>query len=257
MECPFCAEEVKDAALVCRYCGRDLAIPKPLIEENRELTATIGRLRLEVKTLSAELARHKGPGAFWVTHLAVYTVPPILLLLAAHILLIVELDLNPLLMRTAAMLIPLPFGFALAWVAHLRWRMALTVGIIIGIVAVGGMTTIIGYVDNVPIMPQNAREWRETIEYAASIALATLTGNILATMVRSALPKHVTGSKHPSAMAMRIAMLMDPHAGSHALRRRSEKIQGLMKTAGSAVAAAGSASGAIYTGIRALLTVAS
>ena len=40
MECPFCAEEVKDEALVCKHCSRDLKIPKPLIEENQELIAT-------------------------------------------------------------------------------------------------------------------------------------------------------------------------------------------------------------------------
>lgn len=32
MNCPYCAEMVKDAAVVCRHCGRDFTIFRPLLE---------------------------------------------------------------------------------------------------------------------------------------------------------------------------------------------------------------------------------
>jgi hypothetical protein len=57
MECPFCAEKIKDEALVCKHCSRDLKIPKPLIEENQELMEQREKLQREVGRLRAELAR--------------------------------------------------------------------------------------------------------------------------------------------------------------------------------------------------------
>jgi hypothetical protein len=47
VHCPFCLEEVKTDALVCRTCARDIAVPKPLMEANARLTARVAELEAE------------------------------------------------------------------------------------------------------------------------------------------------------------------------------------------------------------------
>jgi hypothetical protein len=175
------------------------------------------------------------------------------MLVAAHFLIIVVLDLSPFYLRFASMVIPLPFGFVLLWLSHHGVRWSVFDGILIGLISVVAMLTVVAFVDRVPILPETFRDWRETLEYVASIALANITGSVIALLARRMLPRTLDATGAPSPIAMTMARIIGRHVGEQALRRRAQKIQDNFGTIATAAAALGAGAGSIYTGIRALM----
>lgn len=196
MQCPYCLGEVEDEALVCRICTRDLYLFKPMMAKIATLEAQVqalpdaeayeARIRLLEQQLESVLApvrpetKH-GLGASLIA-LAAFILLPLCLLLVAHWLITVVYDTQLIYLRIISIVLPLPFGFFL-FGRHKRAVWPWFAGTcILAIAAVIGMSWITSLVDQTPVLPRNAFEWREFLEYAASISFSFLTGMLLGGM---------------------------------------------------------------------------
>jgi hypothetical protein len=109
-----------------------------------------------------------------------YFLVTIVSFLLAHYLIVMKLDLDPLYLRLVAIVVPAACGFLLFRSMRLGIGPATVVGLIVSLIAVAGMTTIVGLVDGHSILPSGSAEWQEAFEYVATITLAAATGNVLA-----------------------------------------------------------------------------
>lgn len=253
MECPFCIETIRDESLVCKNCTRDLTLVRPIISEIRDMTAELDALQRDLKRARIRLAMVETPGRFLLMHAAAFVALPCMFLMVAHFLVTFGFDVSPIYLRIASVLIPLPFGFALAISKNIGFRGAMAFGLSVAALSICGMLAVTARLDDVNFLPSNWYEWREALEYAASIALAFGAGNILASLLFQLLPHTFSSRGKPSAGAYWVASLLGQHVGKEALRRRARLVQDTLRTIGPLIGFLVTASGSVYAGLKGFL----
>lgn len=259
MKCPYCTSDVSDEAKACPHCARDLYLIRQLLEKVAVLEAQVKALTVETVKAGAEPAcvlpepaatasNAEAGAAGKMRDWALYLGLPLALLLAAHGLITVVYDLNNLYLRLASLLIPLPFGFLLMLRGRHAFGVALFAAFGMALLAVFGMSGVTAAVDRVPLMPQSMREWREFIEYAASVGLSYVTGMVLGEMLRH----HIWTEREEAvrSLARKVARLVSSG------QQNVDKIESMAKKLndlGGSLTAAATTAASVYMGLQGVI----
>lgn len=199
--CPYCDAVLNGGALSCRCCGRDLTPVLPLL---RRLDTLEGRLAgleralAEGRVAAASAAVAAAPSApvdpadtvaavdppvtgtpllvrrrYWMLPLG------LLVLLTAYWTVVLWLDLSLSVLRL--MSIAIPFGVGAIYFGirpRLTWFDA-TVAVGFALASVAAMNALLGWIDNISILPQETAAWRESFFYALSIGASMFTGMLM------------------------------------------------------------------------------
>lgn len=264
MKCPYCLSEVEDEALVCKVCTRDIHLFKPLLARIEALEAQIRQQEepnphearaQELERQLAEALERLHPPRHWALTLLInvagYILLPLALLLLAHGLITIVLDAHLIYLRAISIALPLPFGlllFSRRQRAVLPWFAGT---VVLAVASVIGMSWITSLVDHTPVLPQNALEWREYLEYSASIAFSFLTGMLLGGLLHAHRNRR-TGAPGITKTSVLRAIVSRLAGGRLTPQQLGELIQKVEEYSSSAVAV-GSTAMSIYTGLKGVL----
>jgi len=259
MNCPYCLSEVSEEAHVCKTCSRDLYLLKPMMAKIASLEGQLAEIpsqevnELRIAQLEYLLEEQNQqltnrPLFAWVKDIALYLLVPLLLLLLAHWLIVIVYDTKMIYLRIISMILPLPFAYFL-FKSHAHKLFPWFVGVVfLAISSVIGMSWITSLVDRTPIWPQNFFEWKEVLEYSASIAFSFLTGMLLGGVAFADKQRR----RQAGIMNALIKVASTHSAGGISI----QGVHGLMKSLqdyGGTVVALGTTAVSIYTGLKGLI----
>lgn len=252
MNCPYCRSEIHPKALACPHCTRDLALISPLLERMESLEKRVGALEswLGSSALIPMLGGQPRPGSEPLPsaapmanfkQLAAAGLAVIVLLLAAHWLILFLYDAPALYLRLVSVAVPAFAALLLYRSSMIHWPSSLVAALLVALVSVFAMLGVTAWIDSVAWLPSTPRDLRETLEYSLSIFLAWTTGALAAAGLQ-------TTSRLVASRRLALTMIQKPDGKPLSVDELSQRIQKIA----AALAPIASGLGALYTGIKSL-----